>query len=210
VSGTPKDDAEETNRLAQLWAGDFGDSYTERNADAGSGRLAFWSEVVSELGNASALEVGCNVGGNLIPLASVLGVDAVAGVDVNEGALERLRERLPGIDARHATASSLPFPDSSFDLVYTTGVLIHIPDASLEQVMREIVRCSKRFVLCGEYYADETTEVPYRGQEGALFKRDYGALYRELFPELQLVSTRKLDDRHGQWDDITCWVFEKP
>ena len=36
--------------------------------------------------------------------------------------------------------------------------------------MDEIVRCSRRYVLCGEYRADDLEEVPYRGQEGALFR----------------------------------------
>ena len=64
-------------------------------------------------------------------------------------------------------------------------------------MMREIVRCSRRYVLCGEYYADELTEVPYRGQEGALFKQDFGALYQRLFPELQLVADGFLSPRRG-------------
>jgi hypothetical protein len=75
--------------------------------------------------------------------------------------------------------------------------------------MSEIVRCSRRYVLCGEYYAAETTEVPYRGQEGALFKRDYGRIYAELFPELRLRKQAYLEADEG-FDDVTCWVFEKP
>jgi hypothetical protein len=86
------------------------------------------------------------------------------------------------------------------------GVLIHIHPDDLPGVMEEIVRCSNRYVLCGEYFAEEPTEVPYRGHEGALFKRDFGALYRELFP-LREVKTGFLSE--GSWDDITYWVFEK-
>ena len=53
-------------------------------------------------------------------------------------------------------------------------------------MMDEIVRCSRRYVLCGEYRADDLEEVPYRGQEGALFRHDYGRLYQERFPSLRL------------------------
>jgi hypothetical protein len=52
--------------------------------------------------------------------------------------------------------------------------------------MNEIVRCSRRYVLCGEYFSDQLTEIAYRGQTGALYKRDFGAMYQALFPELQL------------------------
>jgi hypothetical protein len=72
------------------------------------------------------------------------------------------------------------------------------------------VRCSSRYVLCGEYYAEELTEVPYRGQEGALFKQDYGALYQRLFPELELVDEGFLARGDGTWDDVTWWTFRKP
>jgi hypothetical protein len=72
-----------------------------------------------------------------------------------------------------------------------------------------MVRCSRRWVLCGEYHAEYTVEVPYRGQEGALFKRDYGRLFLELFPDLTLRDQGFLGRDDG-WDDVTWWVLEKP
>ena len=62
------------------------------------------------------------------------------------------------------------------------GVLIHQPEETLDKVMSEMVRASSRYVFCGEYYDTETVEVPYRGHDGALFRRDYGGLFLELFP----------------------------
>jgi hypothetical protein len=52
--------------------------------------------------------------------------------------------------------------------------------------------------------------VPYRGQEGALFKQDYGALYQRLFPELELVDEGFLPRGEATWDDVTWWTFRKP
>jgi hypothetical protein len=106
-------------------------------------------------------------------------------------------------------ARDLPFKDRRFDLVFTTGVLIHQPPTALPIVMTEIVRCSNRYVLCGEYYASEPTEVSYRGESGALFKRDYGGLYQKLFPELTLLESGFLPKEAGAWDDVTFWVFER-
>lgn len=203
-------DFEPAQPLERLWAGSFGDDYVDRNSAAEQGRKDFWDERLADLGPASALEVGCNIGGNLRWVAEVLGPDAVAGVDVNEKALETLRGRLPGVDARLASANDLPFDDGSFELTFTVGVLIHLSDEQLPGAMSEIVRCSSRFVLCGEYHADEQTEVPYRDQPGALFKRDYGGLYRSSFPKLELHSEGFLPKGVGSWDDVTWWVFEKP
>ena len=204
------DAADRLERLEQLWAGDFGDEYVERNTDAEVGRRVFWHEQLERLGARSALELGCNVGGNLRWIAERLGTDNVAGIDINQRALDVLRHRMPGVDARRASVLAVPFPDASFDLVFTMGVLIHQAPEHLDTVMREIFRCSSRYVLCGEYYADELTAVPYRGQEGALFKLDFGARYRQLFPELTLIDTGLLSRSEGVWDDVTYWVFEKP
>jgi pseudaminic acid biosynthesis-associated methylase len=197
------------DRLEQLWAGDFGDEYVERNSEAAAGRGEFWRNQIARLGPKTALEVGCNVGANLRWLAELIGPDNVAGIDINERALEILRDHIPGIDVRRAAARALPFPDASFDLVFTMGVLIHQSPQELDHVMAEIVRCSSRYVLCGEYYAEELTEVPYRGQDGALFKLDFGARYSDLFPELRLVDRGFLPRVEGVWDDVTCWIFEK-
>jgi len=202
-------DADDAARLEALWAGEFGDDYVARNRAAGDGRRPFWEARVAAHEIGSALEVGCNVGGNLNWLAELLGTENVAGVDINEQALEILRDRVPGIDARLAPARRLPYEDVSFDLTFTTGVLIHQPPEELPQVMDEIVRCSRRYVLCGEYRADDLEAVPYRGQQDALFRHDYGRLYQERHPSLRLVEEGFLSRADGVWDDITYWVFEK-
>jgi pseudaminic acid biosynthesis-associated methylase len=203
---TPEDDAA---RLEGLWSGDFGDDYVERNRAASEGRRPFWEHVLGKIEATSALEIGCNVGGNMRWLAGLLGAENVAGVDVNERALEVVRSEIPGVDARVASARELPFADDSFDLVFTTGVLIHQSPEELPRVMDEIVRCSRRYVLCGEYRADELEEVPYRGQRGALYKQDYGRLYQERFPQLQLLEEGFLPKSEGVWDDVTYWIFEQ-
>jgi pseudaminic acid biosynthesis-associated methylase len=195
-------------RLEELWSGPFGDSYSERNAEAGNGRGVFWDRLLTAHPVQRVLEVGCNVGANLQWIINHVAPAETFGVDVNKEALTRLRARLPDINAVAGLGRDLPFRDRWFDLVFTTGVLIHQPDSTLPLVMQEVVRVSRRYVLCGEYFAAETVEVPYRGQDGALFKRDYGRLYQELFPELALVDRGFLGHADG-WDDVTWWLFER-
>lgn len=202
---------EPTTPLRELWSGPFGDAYAQRNAEAGRGRDAFWTDLLERFPIRSALEVGCNVGGNLRWVAGALGAENVAGVDLNRSALDELERRVPGVTAVEAPGQELPFADGSFDLVFTAGVLIHVGPADLPAVTAEIVRCSRRFVLCAEYFAEEETEVPYRGERGALFRRDYGGLYAEAHPELTLVHRDFLArGPDSTWDDVTVWVFEKP
>ena len=200
-------DQSEVRRLEGLWAGDFGNEYTERNRSIGDGRQSFWHRILSQWAPGNVLEVGCNVGANLKWIASGLPGQQVYGVDINEEALQQLRMSLPLVNALWSPARRLPFRDGWFDLVFTMGVLIHQPRAALPVVMAELVRCSRRFVLCAEYYSAELVEVPYRGQQGALFKQDYGRMYLDLFPELVLREQGFLSRAEG-WDDLTYWLFE--
>ncbi|MBI5960294.1 MAG: methyltransferase domain-containing protein [Chloroflexi bacterium] len=198
----------EAVRLEELWRGDFGDAYVERNKAAGNVRAAFWNEILEEFPARRVLEVGCNMGANLGWIAQKLPPQQVYGIDINLKSLDLLHQNLPQVNGIWSPARELPFRDNWFDMVFTMGVLIHQPESTLPIVMAEIVRCSRRYVLCGEYYAEEKAEVPYRGQTGALFKRNYRRLYEELFPQLKLVKQGFLSQDQG-WDDVTYFVFEK-
>lgn len=199
----------EAARLEQLWAGEFGNQYVERNLDAYGRRGEFWLPFMEELAPQSVLEIGCNVGGNLQWIAQRVPADRVVGVDVNAKALKMLDERVPGVRAVNSPAREIPFADRSVDFVFTMGVLIHQPEETVTKVMTEMVRLSRKWVFCAEYYDTETVEVPYRGQEGALFRRDYKRLFQELFPdELTLVREGYLGPDDG-WDRDTWWLFER-
>lgn len=198
----------ETLRLENLWDSEFGDDYIKRNQAVGEHRAPFWEKILAEFPSQSVLEVGCNVGANLQWISSLIPSHNVYGIDVNKKALRELRKRVPDVNSLWCPARELPFRERWFDLVFSMGVLIHQPESTLPLVMAEIVRCSKRFVLCAEYYSEETVELPYRGQSGALFKRNYLKIYQELFPELALRKQGFLSRDEG-WDDVAYWMFEK-
>lgn len=201
------DTAAEARRLEGLWRGDFGDEYVDRNTEF-TARETFWNERLARCRPTRVLEVGCNLGGNLQWIAKMVPADRITGVDVNIKALLQLAERVPGVNAVWSAAGNLPFEDGLFDMVFTMGLLIHQPESTLPAVMSEMVRCSSRWVLCGEYFAEETVEVQYRGYDGALFKRDYGRLFQELSPALTLREQGFLSRDEG-WDDVTWWLFER-
>ncbi len=198
----------EASRLEELWGTGFGDEYVDRNHAAGDKRGPFWTGIITELSPTRVLEVGCNLGGNLRWFTKHLAANRVYGVDINAKALATLHQDLPGVNALFSPARALPFRDAMFDLVFTMGVLIHQPDSTLPLVMSEVVRTCSRYLLCGEYFASKTIEIPYRGERGALFKRDYGKMYAELFPELKLIKQDNLKADDG-FDDVTYWIFEK-
>jgi pseudaminic acid biosynthesis-associated methylase len=199
----------EALRLEALWSGKWGDAYTKRNRFAAQGRQPFWQMILAAFPVRNVLEVGCNIGANLCWIAEQVSRHHIYGVDINEQALYELQQTLPGINTIRSSARQLPFRDGWFDLVFTTGVLIHQPPEIVPVVMTEIVRCARRYIVCGEYYAETLTDVPYRGQTGALWKQDFGKLYQQLFPALVLRKVGFLSRTQGGWDDVTYWVLEK-
>lgn len=88
----------------------------------------------------AVLDAGCGTGGMLSWLGRYAGRGHVVGVDLEQAALEFCRERGHSGVAR-ASATHLPFADSSFDLVTSFDVLVQIPvEGSDETAMREMFR----------------------------------------------------------------------
>jgi SAM-dependent methyltransferase len=86
------------------------------------------------------LEIGCGLGTDGAQFAKA-GAD-YTGVDLTEAAIELARTRfeVSGLSGefRVADAENLDFPDDSFDLVYSHGVLHHTPDTA--RAVREVHR----------------------------------------------------------------------
>jgi pseudaminic acid biosynthesis-associated methylase len=186
------------------WIGEFGIEYTDRNAmsteevDAMYRRNFHISR--TEL-NATfvggmdrsirILEVGSNVGNQLL-LLQHMGFKRLYGIEVQSYAVELSKSRSKGINIIEGTAFDIPFKDAYFDLVFTSGVLVHISPSDITAAMQELYRCTRTYVWGFEYYADEYTEVVYRDHSNLLWKADFAKLYLQLFNELELVKEKHL------------------
>jgi pseudaminic acid biosynthesis-associated methylase len=200
--------ATHSEELERLWAGEFGNAYLGRNIAAGHGRGPFWHSFLDRYPIDSVLEVGCTQGDNLRYFTGHVEPQNIYGLDVNPVVLQQFETNIPGARAVQGVARQLPFPDASFDLVFTVGLLIHIPDESLPSVLRELSRTSSHYVFCGEYHADQPEEIKYRDREGILFKRDYGRLFIEHSPDLRMVDHGFLTKESG-FDRVTWHLFER-
>jgi SAM-dependent methyltransferase len=75
-----------------------------------------------------ALDVGAGPGALTAELVKRLGADAVTAVDPSASFIDALRARLPGVDARQASAERLPFPDGWFDAALAQLVVHFMTD----------------------------------------------------------------------------------
>jgi SAM-dependent methyltransferase len=83
------------------------------------------------------LQLGCGTGVVTPELVRRSGGEVVA-VDVDAGRLELHPERFAGAECAVSRAEALPFPDGSFDLVFTQMLFLWLPD--VPAVVREVKR----------------------------------------------------------------------
>jgi spore coat polysaccharide biosynthesis protein SpsF len=199
----------ETARLEALWAGAFGNAYVDRTLSSDDDRGELWLPLMDELRPESVLEVGCGIGRNLQWITQRVDAKCVTGLDINAKALRTLDRRVAKVRGVNAPARELPLADRSVEFVFTVGLLMHQPEETLDKVMSEMVRVSSRYVFCGEYHDMNTVSLPYHGKDDALFRRDYGDRFLDLFPfDLALVREGEIGPEQD-WERVTWWLFER-
>ena len=193
----------ETYQTGQ-WASEFGKEYTDRNPHT----IELMDELYRKqfgltrtelnlmfLGNLDRsikiLEVGANVGVQLQGLQRS-GFENLYGIELQAYAVEVSKQNTKSINLIQGSVFDIPFKDSYFDVVFTSGVLIHIKPDDLGIAMREIYRCSSEYIWGFEYYADQYSEIPYRGRRNLLWKADFAKLYLEKFRDLELINERRI------------------
>lgn len=190
------------NAQEQFWQGDFGSQYTKRNRVEWEKRVPFWRQILEATQARSVLDVGCNAGWNLRAIRSIDKTVWTVGVDLNRDAVGEARTA--ELDARVMPASRIGLNfHEGFDLVCTSGVLIHVAPEHLAETMENIIAASKRWVLAVEYEAEEETQVEYRGNTERLWKRPFGRLYEAMGLEVFAKS-----DAAG-FDQCRAWLMVK-
>ena len=95
---------------------------------------------------------------------------ALGGTEINAKAQAVAASKHAAVTLAAAQTSAT---DQRFDLVFTSGVLIHINPDDLPAVYHRMLGLSRRYMMVCEYYNPVPTTVTYRGQANALFKRDF-------------------------------------
>ena len=202
-----------TTEQEAFWKGEFGDNYTDRNKGERliSANLAFFRKVLNRTqGIQRVLELGANIGLNLMALKKLLPKSKLSAVEINEKAAAKLKEVLPEVDL-HLTSIIEFQTEKKWDLVFTKGVLIHISPESLSEVYKLLYRSSSQYILISEYYSPKPTDVIYRGHTGKLFKRDFAGEMLDLFTDLSLIDYGFVYHRDPNFpqDDMNWFLLEK-
>ena len=105
------------------------------------------------------LDVGCGGGRTVQKLAGIAASGRVYGIDSSEASVMVSRRtnkqfiETGHVEIRHSSVSSLPFPDSVFDLVTAVNSHCHWPDlvAGMKEVSRVLKPGGTLMILAGAY-----------------------------------------------------------
>ncbi len=202
----------ELTEQEQFWAGPFGNDYADRCQGAAliAADTALFGKALARTQRLkSALELGTNIGNNLVALRYLLPGCALSGVEINDKA----HAQAQGLGIADIWQGSLfdYVPQQQFDLTLVKGVLIHLAPDLLPTAYAQLYNLSSRYILVAEYYNPAPVEVSYRGNSGKLFKRDFAGEMLDRYSDLQLLDYGFTYHRDPQFpaDDVTWFLLEK-
>lgn len=157
----------------------------------------------------SIMELGCNIGLNLQALNRINKAFELSAYEINPIAAGKAKE-LNVANVICDTIINKIKSERTFDLTFTSGVLIHIDPAHLHDVYQNLYDLSARYILINEYYNPTPVMVEYRGAKDKLFKRDFAGELIDKF-NLRLIDYGFLYRRDSYFprDDSTWFLLEK-
>lgn len=148
--------------IARKFGREFFDGDRKQGYGGFSYNSRFWHPVVPTLqshfslkSGDSLLDVGCAKGFMMHDLAELIPGLVVKGIDVSEYAIANaMADMQPHVQV--ATATNLPFPDKSFDVVISINTVHNLARVECARALQEIERVARRgaFVTVDAYRDD--------------------------------------------------------
>jgi ubiquinone/menaquinone biosynthesis C-methylase UbiE len=141
-------------------------------------RLAEW---IAALPPARTLDVACGTGFMTRHLHG-----DVVGLDQSASMLEVARQQVPTAEFLQADALKLPFPDGSFDRLFTSYFYCHLEEDDRLRFIAEARRVAAELVVVGTVLADG--EEPERWDQRVLKDGSRWQVYKRVFVPEELAD----------------------
>ena len=207
------------SKQQNFWSGKFGSSYIERNNSIDKINHAYriqtgisvediFKEIFGNLDkDLSILELGCNIGTKL-QILNNMGFKKLHGVEINQEAANLAQNNNPSFHIFNSSIEEFDSEKNHFDIVFTSGVLIHVDPNNITQIIKKMVNLSKKYIFGFEYFDENISEIKYRENNNVCWKMNYPKRIQELFPNLKLVKSKKIFYNNDDLCDI-AYLFEK-
>ena len=195
----------------KFWLSKFGKDYMKRNnftpqqldkfyvEHLGVTRSKINKDFVGNLNIKNTLEVGCNIGVQINMLKkNKHKLGQIYGIELLPEAVEVAKANTKNCNIIQGSAFDIPFKDKHFDLVYTSGVLIHISPENLPEAIKEINRVSNKYIWGVEFYNPKHIEINYRRHKNYHWKGDFAKIYMDNIPGLKLIKESRYEKIKGE------------
>ncbi|MDX1684720.1 MAG: class I SAM-dependent methyltransferase [Saprospiraceae bacterium] len=167
-------------RQASHPKGWFGRNITARLFGVTNSKLEDWGFDLMDPDNSTDfLEIGFGNGRLLEKMGTTIEKGHLAGIDISRDMVRVARQKNRGLidkgrlELQVASVSDIPFPDSSFDLVWTANTIYFWknPPSDLEEVLR-VLRSGGRF-FCAIRSHEEMMKMPPVTSSPEVFRNTY-------------------------------------
>jgi len=169
---------ERMERYYELRAAEYDDAYLGNGVYADGGQdpveLRALEDAIAALPPARVLDVGC---GTTFLTRHLKG--EVVGLDQSEAMLSVARERIPGATFVRADALELPFPDGSFERIFTSNLYGLFLGPERERFLREARRVAPELVVVETAQTKVGTTEAW--EERPLLEGSRHRIYRRYF-----------------------------
>ena len=211
---------EETETLSELLlrneannCQNFWEDYSRYDSSGYEGhkdwRRQYLAQKIVDTKPKSVLEVGCFGGYNLRHINRLDPSIELTGFDINKKALSYAKEKLPSINAVNGSLYELTnyFKDNSFDVVFTAGVLIHIPSLNnegtsfIKLAASNIAKVSSNFVFHAEHHGENYTPMPNKAH-GNIMSMRYIHNFNDLYKDSGSIQIEQAPDPSSGFEQI--------
>lgn len=191
-----RDIKQETAHLQNHWA-----KTPEYNQDGYEGfktdRREKLAELIMSFNPKSILEIGCLGGYNLREIHKLDPSITLTGFDINDKALEYAKSKLNNLETIHGSLYDLDqvLGDKTFDIIFTAGVLIHIPcwdinksevdTEYITQIATDIAKHANLGVVHAEEHHSTFYKLPHKGMR---YAHNFNTLYDNLSKSVEITE----------------------
>ena len=152
----------------------------------------------------SILEIGSNIGLNMLALKDLYPQAELASVEINTDACTALASIVDQIFNQSIQEYDAK---EKFELVLIKGVLIHMNPDDLLSTYNKIAASSSKYVLIAEYYNPTPIAIDYRGHKNKLFKRDFAGEFLDANPTWRIQDYGFVYHRDKFPQDDLTWFL---